>query len=417
MTQPRLRLADDTIRKPPLRIAFNKTNIEAAKPRPDKEVVLHDSQVPGLIVRIRPSGKRSFYVYKRHAGRPVRLKLGDFPFLTVAQARQAAIDAIAAMNAGDDVAALRRHKRSEPTLRDVWEHYKADHLTTRCTSKTIVAETALYRKHVQQFGTRRLNDITPTMVRRHHAKIGAKAPTSANRAVQMIGRLYRYATRHFDWSGELPTRTVELFRENPRERFLSADELPRFLAACDAEGQPWADFFRLCLLTGARRSNLQAMAWGDLDLSARRWTIGASESKNHRQMVVPLTVQAVEILTERRKRKVADDDERIRTSPFVFPVLRNKGKVPHISAPQRIFDRIIERAGITDIRMHDLRRSCGAMLAASGASLPMIGRILGHADLRATQIYARLDLAPATEALDTAMQAMPTNEVQHDPAE
>lgn len=400
MPQPRLKLADDTTRKPARRTTFNKAALERVPTPTDRETVIHDDRAPGLTFRVRPSGARAFYLYRKHRGRPLRLKLGDFPTMTIEQARKAATAAVNDLNAGKDIAGKRRDERGEPTLRRLWETYKAEHLEPRCSPRTIRAESGLFRKHLNPLASRRLSDITPANVKARHSAIGKVSRTSANRSIQLLRRLFNYAKRHHGYKGDVPTAAVELYREQSRERFLSADELPRFLKACDAEGQPWADFFRMALATGARRSNVQAMAWADLDLPGRKWTIPAEQSKNGRAMAVPLTAAAVEIL-KRRKAEQADNP-----GAYVFPPLRDKGGTKHISQPARPFARICERAGIEGLTIHDLRRTAGAFLAASGANMPTIGKALGHADLRATQIYARLDLDPVRVAMDAAADAM-----------
>ena len=406
MSQPALKLVDSTTRKRPRRTGFTKTALERLAPPDTGETLVYDTKVKGLCFRLRPSSTGSFYLYRKHRGRPIRMKLGTLGDMTVEKARKAATAAISEFNAGRDPMADRRTERGELTIGELWKVYLAEHLEPRCSPRTVRAESGLVKKHLKTISTRRLSDVSPAMVKRLHAKIGTKSKTSANRSIQLLRRLYRYAARHHGHEGRIPTAGVELFREHARERFLSADELPRFLEAADAEGQPWSDFFRLCLATGARRSNVQAMRWADLDLPARRWSIPGDQSKNGRTMTVPLTAPAVEIVTRRKAEQADAENDRIRESEYVFPVLRNKGKAAHLSQPARPFARICKRAKIKGATIHDLRRTCGAFLAASGVSLPIIGKALGHADLRATQIYARLDLDPVAAAMEGASAAM-----------
>lgn len=121
-----------------------------------------------------------------------------------------------------------------------------------------------------------------------------------------------------------------------------------------------------------------------------------SQAKAGRDITIPLSADALNILTRRR--------DELGGEGYVFPKLR--GGEGHISQPQRPFDRIRKRAGLADLRIHDLRRSAGSWLAAAGASLPQIGRALGHADARSTQIYARLDLSSVRESMDALGAAM-----------
>lgn len=404
--KPRLKLADDTTRKPTRRQAFTKRTLAGVRTPAKGEAIVHDAKTPGLVFRVRPTGAKAFYFYRKIKGRPVRLKLGDFPEMTVENARKAATKTMAAYNEGKDPAAKRREERGELTVGKLWKVYRDDHLEPRCSPRTLATETALFDKHLGGLKSRRLSDVKPAATKALHTKIGKTAPTSANRAIQLLRRLYRYAARHHDYTGPIPTVSVELYREQSRERFLSADELPRFLKACDAEGQPWADFFRLCLATGARRSNVQAMRWDAIDTKAKTWTIPGEESKNGRDMKLPLTDAALSILTRRKAEQAKAKLDRMKASPFVFPAMRDKGGAGHLSQPARPFTRICMRAKIEGVTIHDLRRTAGAFLAASGASLPIIGKALGHADLRATQIYAKLDLDPVRAAMDKAAEAM-----------
>jgi len=406
MAKPRLKLADDTTRKPARRVAFTKTTLAKVRTPATGETIVHDAKTSGLVFRVRATGSRGFYFYRKIRGRPVRLKLGDFPETTVENARKAAVATMASYNKGDDPAAKRRDERGEKTVGGLWKAYQRDHLEPRCSPKTLANETALFDKHLATLKTRKLSDVTPAAIKSLHTKIGKAAPTSANRSIQLLRRLYNYAARHNGYTGRIPTTGVELYREHSRERFLSADELPRFLAACDAEGQPWADFFRMALATGARRSNIQAMRWDAIDAKAGTWTIPGSESKNGRDMTVPLTAPALDIIKRRKAEQAKAKLDRTKTSPFVFPALRDKGGDGHLSQPARPFARVCKRAKIKGVTIHDLRRTAGAFLAASGASLPVIGKALGHADLRATQIYARLDLDPVRAAMDKAAKMM-----------
>ncbi|MVF25131.1 site-specific integrase, partial [Methylocaldum sp. BRCS4] len=131
-----------------------------------------------------------------------------------------------------------------------------------------------------------------------------------------------------------------------RERFIQPDELPRFFQAV-AES-PLCDFFLLAILTGARRSNLQAMRWQDMNLERAVWTI--PKTKNGLPQTIPLPPEAVAIL-ERRKA------EAVHRETFVFP---GPGKTGHLVEPKRAWDAMLQKAGIENLRIHDLRRTLGS---------------------------------------------------------
>ncbi len=406
MPRHALKLASDTTRKPPRSFVFTVAQLANVKPRPGKQTWVYDDKQPGLAILTTSSGHKAFYLYKKVNGRPVRLKLGDIDAITIEQARKRAADLVKNITLGRDPADERRQKRGELTLDELHGLYHEHHAKLRSTPKTLVAEASLW-KALASIKTRRLSAITPNVAATLHAQLGRdRGKSTANRITQYLGRLIAYAAKRHGYEGKNPVIGVDMFPEASRERFLSADELPGFLAAVEQEEPPFPDLFKLLLLTGARRGNVQAMKWADIDLAEKRWTIPAAESKNRKPMPLPLVDGAVAILSRRyaEAQAAASDDEPM--SDYVFPVIRNKGKRGHIGQPTQAWRRILQRADISDLRIHDLRRTMGAWQAIGGASLLVIGRSLGHRDQRATAIYARLSDDPVRVSMEQAAQAM-----------
>ena len=150
----------------------------------------------------------------------------------------------------------------------------------------------------------------------------------------------------------------------------------------------------MLLLTGVRRSNLESMAWADIDLQAAYWRI--PETKAGMPVVIPLVAPALTILMARA--------ETANGSPWVFPGRNGK----HIANPKEAWKRICTAAEVTNLHPHDLRRSLGSWMAGQNTSLPIIGRALGHKTAVATMVYSRLSLDPVREAVDRATSAMLT---------
>ncbi len=185
------------------------------------------------------------------------------------------------------------------------------------------------------------------------------------------------------------------FHETTRERFLNDKELKRLFRALASEPEPFRSFFLLLLLTGARKGNVQAMRWQDVDLDSRLWRIPNHQSKNREPLTVVLSPESVEIL--RRRRAVVNGAD------YVFP---DRGKTGHIVEPKSAWQHVVKRANLNDCRMHDLRRTLGSWQAAGGASLLIIGKSLGHKSESATRIYARLAVDPVRESVEKATTAM-----------
>jgi integrase len=151
------------------------------------------------------------------------------------------------------------------------------------------------------------------------------------------------------------------------------------------------DYFLISLLTGARRSNVQEMQWSHIHLERGEWRIPTT--KNGDSQTVTLTSEVVEILRARQG-----------SSPtWVFP---GSGSTGHLVEPKKAWKRLLERAGIENLRIHDLRRTLGSWQAKTGASLVIVGKSLNHKSPSTTAIYARLDLDPVRESVDRATGAM-----------
>lgn len=147
----------------------------------------------------------------------------------------------------------------------------------------------------------------------------------------------------------------------------------------------------LSILTGARKSNVTAMRWADIDFDRREWRI--PDTKNGDPLIVQLPEVAMDVLTQRRDNG----------SPWVFP---STGKSGHLESPKKGVQAILEKAGITGLRIHDLRRTLGSWQAITGASLAIIGKSLGHKSVDATLIYARLSADPVRDSVERATNAI-----------
>jgi integrase len=190
------------------------------------------------------------------------------------------------------------------------------------------------------------------------------------------------------------TRPAAPLQSTTQPAFLQADELPAFFKAlCDEPNTKYRDFFLICLFTGARRGNVQSMKWADVALDRGTWTI--PDTKAGKPQTVALSPFAVTILRARQAEA--------KGSEWVFPGLR-AGR--YLGEPGKVWKALLARAGIKDLRIHDLRRTLGSWAAAGGVSLQIIGAALGHRDVKTTAVYSRLDLSSVRTAVDATVRAM-----------
>jgi len=219
--------------------------------------------------------------------------------------------------------------------------------------------------------------------------------TSSNRVLQLLKAMFNFAISSQLWTGENPCRGVKLYHEEKRSRFVKPDEMPRLFAALESEPNPdVVDFVNLSLWTGARRSDVLSMAWRDISLPDNRWTV--PDPKNREPYVIALTPEAIDILNHRLGKRKNDN-------PWVFPGV---GATGHIVDLKGRWKQLRERAGIENLRQHDLRRTLGSYQTAAGTSLSIVGKSLGHKSLAATQVYAQLDLDPVRASVMKATRTI-----------
>ena len=384
------------------RFLFTKTRILAI-PTPDagKRVTYYDTKTPGLQLRVSSTGVKTFSVYRRlKLGEPERVTLGRFPAMTVEQAQKLASEVNAEIEGGANPAEAKRALRGEPTLAEFFSEYGDRHGSKKLSWRD---DQQRFRDYLlPALGKRKLSAINKPMLSRVLSD-AERAGKSAGTVRQIRALASALFSKAVDWGYLTASPAIDLKvsgKSVTRDRFLQPDELARFFEAVVAEPNDIIrDLILLALLTGARRSNVCAMHWREIDLKAGVWKI--KRTKNGEPQTITLCPEAITIL-EARQAATANG--------FVFP---GSGRTGHITEPRKGFERVLERAGIPHGRdvengmvLHDLRRTLGSWQARTGASLAIIGKSLNHKSQQATAIYARLDLDPVRQSVNTATAAM-----------
>jgi integrase len=388
--------------------------VEALKASPEQDLFRWDDQVEGFGVRIYPSGTKKFVVQWKRDGRNRRLVLGTYPMMKAEEARKAAITALAAVAEGHDPAAERDARKTSPTVAELCKRWLEIGTGPKGKPKrpsTLGMDRSRIEAHVVPIlGNRKVRTITEEDVRElvdaivsgrtaSDQKLGPRTRRIvkggsgvAARTLRMVKAIFAHAVRE----GLIPANPAQRVNvsdgaERERERYLSPEEMAKLgkaLAAADTAGVAWQAVaaIRLILVTGLRKAEALGLRWDHIDFAHRRLVLPETKSG---KSVRPLSRAAITILETIQGR--ASD------TPWVFPATKGKG---HYVGLQKAWAGIRAAAGLGDVHIHDLRHTVGANAAMSGASLLVVGRLLGHKKARSTERYAHLSPEFLADAAD-----------------
>jgi len=359
--------------------------------------IIYDNKVSGFGIRVTAAGVKSFVLtYRNTEGRERRLTIGRYGEWTVELARKHAGDLKRKISLGDDPLADRIKIRTAPTVNDLTDRYIEDHLPRKRPSSQASDRGMIARIIRPRLGTRKVAAVSHADMDKLHRDMGVATPYQANRCLALLSKMFNLAIR-WEWRVDNPCRGVERYQEEKRKRYLSTEEIARLTKALDdhPDQQP-ANVVRLCLLTGCRLGEALGAKWVDLDIGGGTWTKPGATTKQKTEHHVPLSAAAVMLLKSILAAAPKDADG-APESAFVFPGHMPAGHLLNIKRP---WPAIREAAGIEGVRLHDLRHTYASILASAGASLPMIGALLGHTQPNTTARYVHLFDDPLRKMTD-----------------
>jgi integrase len=355
-----------------------------------------DDEIVGFGIRITAGGARSYVLrYTTRAGRERTYTIGDATVWRTTDARDKARELRREIEDGGDPLADIEADREAPTVGDLIKRFREEHLPRKRPSTRADYERML-RLHIgPHFGREtKVADVRWEDVDALHRKITKSGSTyAANRCIAVLSKMFSLAQR-WRMRETNPAKGIERNPESKRKRYLKPEELVRLTTALAAyEDRQAANAVRLLLLTGARRGEVLSMRWADIDLKAGIWTKPGSTTKQATEHVVPLSAPARQLLSGIRD----EQNGRRPLGTFVFPGDGVSGHLIELKKPWR---HICKAAGIADLRIHDLRHSFASQLASGGASLPLIGALLGHSNPNTTARYSHLFDDPQRAAVE-----------------
>ncbi|MBT9444546.1 MAG: tyrosine-type recombinase/integrase [Hyphomonadaceae bacterium] len=405
-------------------LKLTKRSVEAITPTA-AEVYVWDTELSGFAVRVYPTGRKAFIAQYRNrlTGRQGKSKIGDFGVVTAEQARSRAADILAENQLGASIKSLeKRQVRSLQAVYEEWSvtaalthrktgrvrpdasvqndrHYMSFHVLPALGKRDV---TSISRVDVEALRDKTRKKISPPVVRKGRGHRGSTGgPGVASRVIATLQSILSYAVDKGYLTAN-PCSGVKLDPSAMRQRFLSEQEMSAVVSSIEAMraagvNERGLDILLLLLWTGARKSEITDLKWDEVDFNTAHLRLLKSKTGPR---PIPLSETAVSILRRQAREK----------SPHVFPSIRRADQP--FRGIKGIWLQVQVRAKLPGVRVHDLRHTMASQLAAGGAGLYDIGKILGHKKQQTTARYAHLTESHLQSQVE-AVSLRVTGQAQH----
>lgn len=367
-------------------------------PQGKRRVDVFDTKTKGLVLEVRPTGGKTFYLrYLDTRGRSRQVKLADAKDVSLSQARQLADTTRNKIAMGEDPLEQKAVKKAVLTVEDFF--YNRYLVFAKGYKRSWDIDESVFRNHIKpKIGKKHLDEVTKDDIARllHERKAQGAAAGSANRIVILCRYMFNMALK-WEIPGVIknPASGVQMFDDPPtKERYLSVEEA-QFLyeSVCQSDNEMLRYIVPMLILTGARRREVLDAKWEDFDFKRLSWRIPFTKTGRPRH--IPMSDGVISLL---------NSIPRLDRCPYVFP--NPKTRKPFVSVFNS-WNTARAKAGLPDVRMHDLRHSFASFLVNNGRSLYEVQKLLGHTQIKTTQRYAHLSHDTLMEAASVAMNALP----------
>ncbi len=388
-------------------VKITKRTVDAAQSS-ERDTFLWDSETKGFGLKITPKGKRVYVLQYRIYGKLKRFTIGVHgnPW-TPGDARDEAIRLLGSIRKGDDPASTKQAEKAAISVSELCDIYLQEGAGTKKAS-TLATDRGRIERHIKPLlGNKRVKDITPNHIKRFMADIASGKTAAdiktgrhgrarvtggkgtATRTVGLLGGIFSFAVDG-GFRTDNPVRGIKRYADHRNERFLSPKELTQLgeaLTLAEGEGTNRIAItaIRLLILTGCRKSEILTLKWEHVNFEAGYLELPDSKTGQKR---VPVGAPALELLAS---------IPRIEGNPYVLP---GEKVQQHLIGLPRVWEAIRNRAGLNDVRLHDLRHSFASVGAGAGMGLAVVGKLLGHRDPKTTARYAHIADDPAKAAAD-----------------
>jgi integrase len=345
-----------------MQIALTAKTLDALKGK-EKRYDVHDLHCPGLSVRVSGNNRKVFSTKYRLGIEQKRITLGVYPRMSLATAREKAMDILRQVDEGIDPSKQRR--RPDMKVESICRDFIRLHAQARNKSWR-EAERTLERELISVHGQRDIREIKKRdILDAMDAAIDRGSGYQANRILSHVRKLFNWCLER-DILDKSPVAGLKPpTKEVSRERALDDDEVAGLLRACRNDLYPFRQYAPMLLATAQRKMEVAQMRWSEIDFEAKAWVIPADRAKNGKQHVVPLSAFALDIL---------NDVPRFVDCDLVFTTTRTTP----IGGFSRALRRLSKESGTSDWRWHDLRRTAASGMAKAGVAPHVVEKILNH---------------------------------------
>ena len=360
-----------------------------------KSYIAWDSEVKGFGVRVNLNNKKTFIVkYRVGSGRAAKVRkpvIGTYGVMKVEEARIIARKLIIEAFEGNDPKEI---DKTNITIKEFCNIYLQQHAEIKKKQSSVIEDKRMMKLHIlPSFGNICIKDINSVMITKHHQSM-YKTPHGANRLLSLISKMMNLAEKwNYRQLYSNPCRHIDRYKEKGREVYLTMDQIEKIgLVIKDLEKTESLyilSAIKILLFTGRRTGEILTLKWDYIDFKNFRMNLPDTKTGKKSFRFSPTVHQILSSLPDKEG--------------YVFKsIIGNK----RVTTVRHIWRKICKLAGIENVRVHDLRHTYASLAVQSGYSLPIISKMLGHADIKTTQRYAHLHDDPVNQAVDKLDQQL-----------
>ena len=360
-----------------------------------KSYIVWDNEIRGFGVRVNLNSKKTFILkYRIGQGRSARVRkpvIGTYGVMKVDEARKIARKWLLDASEGNDPKEV---DKTSILLKDFCNVYLQQHANIKKKLSSVIEDKRLMRLHIiPNFGNICLKEITRSMITKHHQSM-YQTPHGANRFLSLMSKMMNLAERwEYRPLNSNPCRHIERYKEEGRQIYLSMEQIEKIGHVIKQMEQTESIFvlsaIKLLLFTGRRTGEILTLKWDYIDFENSKMNLPDTKTGAKSFFFSPTVKQILLNLPNKEG--------------FVFKsVLKDK----RVTTVRHIWKKICKLAKIENVRVHDLRHTYASLAVQNGYSLPIISKMLGHADIKTTQRYAHLHDDPVNQAVEKIDQQL-----------